>query len=229
MKIRISPNEKPMEASKWLDVQALLDGDEMACLLEALNSPYLFLTGCVCAAGHARLTVPLFLEAYCAYIDSLKHGNLPDEKKFRPLFSAALTATVDVMYAIPLKEDREILRICKPVIQMQFHRLGFSEADRTFRPMAFGSNTIFWGIQFSYPQLFQDLNTHEVYKVIESERFPNTSVFRTLQRWMRQHTIPTPFVFNHTKINASMRLGKRCLSWINHHPQLNERGLSICP
>lgn len=221
------PNEQPMQASKWLDVQALVDGDEMSLLLEALSSPYLFMTGCVCKEGEASVSKATFLEAYGRYIQALKGGLMPDEKEFRPLFSAAMTVTPDVLYAVPVEGQRHILRVSKPAVQMQFHRLGYSTADDKFRAMAFGSNSIYWGLQFTYPQLYQDLSTHEVFHVDESNAFPNTVLFRTLQRWMRQHTIPTPFLVRGQRVNVSMRLGKNCLSWINQHPQLKKLDLAV--
>lgn len=228
MRVRASlANEQPMQASKWLDVQALLDADEMAQLLNDLDSPHLFLTGCVCRVGQGWLTKPAFLEAYAKYVSILQQGLLPDEQEFRALFSAVLTVTPDVIYAIPIAGGREILRVAKPAVQMQFHRLGFSKVDNKFHPMAFGTQSILWGIQFSYPQLYRDLNTDEVFTVNESDAFPNTALFRALQRWMRPHTIPTPFIVNEQRINVPIRLGKKCLNWINNHPQLKKLGLAV--
>lgn len=228
MNVRVAvSNEQPMQASKWLDVQALLDVDEFALLLEALNSPLLFLTGSVCKEGEALISKGKFLDVYGKYIQALKEGILPDERECRPLFSAVMTATPDVLYAIPVEGGRQILRVSKPAVQMQFHKLGYSTADGKFRPMAFGSHSIFWGIQFSYPQLFQDMSTHEVFTVNESASFPNTLIFRSLQRWIRHHTIPTPFLVDGRKVNVPMRLGKNCTGWINNHPQLKQMGLAV--
>lgn len=228
MTVRVSTtDEQAMQASKWLDVQALLDVDEMAKLLDHLGSPLLFLTGCVCKKGETEVSKIAFLEAYGRYIDFLKKGILPEESEFRQLFSVVLTVTPDVLFSIPIEGEREILRVFKPTVQMQFHRLGYSGADGKFRPMAFGPNSIFWGVQFSYPQLYQDLKTDQPFVVDESERFPNTSLFRSIQRWMRQHTIPTPFIVDQKRSNVPMRLGKQCLSWINNHPQFKNLGVTV--
>ncbi len=40
------------------------------------------------------------------------------------------------------------------------------------------------------------------------------------KQWVRDNTRATPFSVEGKKINATMRLGKNCFSWINHHPQL---------
>lgn len=228
MSVRLStPAEEPMQASKWLDLQALLDLDEMSLFLNELPSLYFFLTGCICKKGEESPTKEQFITAYGKYIDALKNGILPEEKQFRSLFSAVMTVTPKSLFAIPVKDDRLILRVATPSVQMQFHRLGYSKVDYKFRPMAFGPESIFWGIQFSYPQLYQNLNTNEVFTVNESPDFPNTILFRAIQRWIRHHTIPTPFLLGEQKIHVPMRLGKQCLSWINRHPQLKELNLSV--
>jgi hypothetical protein len=185
------------------------------------------MTGCVCQAGEARVTPKVFLEGYAQYIAALKEGLLPDEQPLRRLFSSVLTLSPDVLYAIPLEGGRQILRVARPAVQMQFHCLGYSLADHKFRPLAFGSQSIYWGLQFSYPQLYQDLKIHEVFTVTDSPDFPNTALFRHLQKWMRQHTIPTPFLVDGRKINVPMRLGKHCLPWINKHPQFPKFNVSV--
>lgn len=221
------PNEQPMQASKWLDLQALLDVDEMSLLLDDLGSPYLFLTGCVCREEDASVPKIKFLEVYSHYIAALKDGKLPNEQEVRPYFSGVLTTTPEALYAINVEGGRQILRVARPAVQMQMHRLGYSTADGKFRAMAFGINSVFWGIQFSYPQLFQDLNTNEIFTVGDTPEFPNTTLFRTLQRWMRQHTIPTPFLVGDKKINVPMRIGRGCLPWVNNHPQFKGLGMAV--
>src|SRR5262249_6774145 len=95
-----------------------------------------------------------------------------------------------------------------------------------FHSKVFGESCINWGIQFSYPQLFSDPNTKEVLRVTEGTLFPNTALFKTLQRWIRSHTIPTPMQTPTGPLNLSVRIGKECLAWINAHPQLRSKNLA---
>jgi hypothetical protein len=92
--------------------------------------------------------------------------------------------------------------------------------------MVFGINSISWGIQFSYPQLYQDENC-QIQVVKPGPEFPNTVLFQKMQRWIRQHTIPTPFLTPYQRINAPIRMGRQVLNWINNHPQLKAKNLSI--
>lgn len=214
-----------MEASKWLEVQALLSPEEMEGLFEHLHSSlgpvHIYLTGAVTPLGEGEVPQEKFLKAYQAYADSLKEGLMPEID--RALFSAALSLSPHMLTVMKVGENRQLQKLRKPCVQLQTHSMGYSEEDGKFYSMVFGPEAIAWGLQFSYPQLFLDPDTKGVFKVVETPDFPNTSLFRHIQRWMRHHTIPTPMQTPRGSINLPVRLGKECLSWINNHPQLKNR------
>ena len=106
-------------------------------------------------------------------------------------------------------------------MQLQPARLRYSKESEDFQIGVFGEG-ISWGIQFSYPFLFQDEN-HEICKVDES--FPNTHLFLTLQRFIRKKTKATPFLIGEKRINVPVRLGLNCFSWINRHPDF--KGVAV--
>jgi hypothetical protein len=220
--------KKPaMQASKWLECQILVDSDEMAALFEALGHFEIYVTGCVVREGEGWIEKSLFLNAYKAYVDCLKQGVLPAQESYFKLFSSVFTSSSEMLCAVAVGEGRQIIRVQRPVIQLQVHQMGYSPLDGKFRPMVFGNDCIAWGIQFAYPQLFQEPETHLVETITNTDRFPNTALFKTLQRWVRHHTVPTPFVIGDQKINIPIRLGKKCLPWINNHPQLIQKGLKV--
>lgn len=213
-----------MQASKWLQCQVLIDGDEMENLFSSLEPFFIFKIGALVTPGEGVISQKDFLDIYRRYVETLEEGCQPE---FHSYFSAIFTASIDCIYAMALDNGQHLIRLAKPVIQLQPHRIGWSEADRKFRPMVMGVDSISWGIQFSYPQLFHDNTTKQVVKIDTSEKFPNTALFHKLQRWVRYNTIPTPFVVKKEKINVPMRLGKHCLAWINKHPQLIKKGIVV--
>lgn len=223
--------EKPLQASKWLQTQALINENELARLLQTLEETvgpfFLFSCGAVCPNGQGEINKENFINIYASYIQELKNGTLPDLLKNRSLFSPVITTTTDALFQIPVGEDKRIIRVSNPVIQLQAHHLDYSTVDKKFHAMVFGNNSIPWGIQFSYPQLYQDNTTKEVEMVRKSQKFPNTALFQALQKWMRQNTIPTPFIAEGKQMNVPMRLGKECLSWINQHPSLQEKNIQV--
>ena len=74
--------------------------------------------------------------------------------------------------------------------------------------------------------LYQDQHL-QVLTVKEGLQFPNTAVFKKMQQWTRMYTIATPFEVEGKKVNVPIRLGKQCLQWIHHHPQLQAKGLRV--
>ncbi|MGA8164544.1 MAG: hypothetical protein WB791_05895 [Waddliaceae bacterium] len=216
-----------MQVSKWLRIQVLLNEEEMESLFSALGNFGIYLTGTITKTSAGSLERQEFVDAYRRYVHTLKEGNLPDDSHYRTPFSSALSTATDHFFVIPVNEEEQLLRVCKPVVQLQLHRMGYSLYDGKFRPMIFGRECIDWGLQFSYPQLYRDPDTHQVEKVEAGDKFPNTELFHTFRRWCRQHSVPTPFVVNGERVNTPMRLGKQCFSWINRHPKLAERGISV--
>ncbi len=228
LELRISTvDEVPLQASRWLKCQMLIDGEEMRRLFNELSPFHLFSCGTLFPKGQGELSQEFFLSCYDHYISSLQKGFLPNPSTYREAFSSVLCKSTDALYAIPMEGDRQLIRIAKPVIQLRAHNVGYSEIDGKFRSMVFGGDSIPWGIQFSYPQLYQDNVTKEVEQTRHSSDFPNSELFQILQRWTRHHTIPTPFSVNGEISHVPIRLGKQCLSWINVHPQLVAKGIKV--
>ena len=220
-------NAHPLEASKWLSTPVLLDVEEMHALLEALGSVHIFLTGMVLPRESGSVSKHEFLERYEDYISALKRGELPSEKNYRAWFSSVFTMTQESLYEVIIEQNRHIIKVDHPVIQLQSHLMDYSRIDGKFRSMVFGSDSILWGIQFSYPQLYRNPVSQQVEKVDDSPSFPNTKLFRSLQNWIRENTIPTPFIADDKLTNVPVRLGKKCLVWINQHPQLRAKSLKV--
>jgi hypothetical protein len=216
-----------MQVSKWLEVQALIDAEEMEALFEALGDFSIYLAGALTPLGEGIVTKPQFLSVYKKYVDGLKIGQLPHEEEYRSLFSSVFSVNSECLYAIPFDNGKQLIRLLKPAVQLQAHSMDYTVSDGKFRPMVFGVDSILWGIQFSYPQLYLDPTTKEVLQVRENVFFPNSALFHALQKWMRHNTIPTPFLVEDKKINVPMRLGKQCLRWIQNHPQLAIKNLRV--
>ncbi len=215
----------PLQASKWLDHAMLLDAQEMVELIEALGTFYMYSVSGVTEQGQEGISQEVFLNAYKEYVTALKTGILPDESRYRQLLSSAWTLFPDHLRVIDVGGGRQLVRAIKPVVQVQLHRLDYSSHEGKFRSMTFGADQILWGVQFSFPQMYKDFATDEI--IQSASLLPNYPLFSRLQRWVREHTVPTPFLVEERLINVSMRLGKRCFSWISHHPQLVAKNIGI--
>jgi len=227
--LRISTPEQEgvMRTSKWLKHQVLLDAEEMKQLCEALGPFSIFVVSEVVPSEGMQISLQEFLSAYSNYVQLLASGKLPDETMFRKYFSAVFTLSSDLLYAMKVGENRYLIKTIRPVVQLQFHHFARSTVDGKFYPMTQGKDSVTWGIQFSYPQIFQKPKQHSFARVVASEEFPNTILFQRLILWLRRNTLPTCFLDGDKKITVPIRLGKKAFPWISNHPQLVSRGLTV--
>lgn len=201
--------------ARWVQIPVLLDPSEMTELFDALGEFLIVNVSSVSTEG--EISRQAFLNIYAEAIASLRAGQVPAS----PWFSSCLTTTWEAIEVRELPDGRAIRRAAAPVIQLQPHTFTHSDDDGKFRSMVRGAGAIWWGLQFSYPGLYEDPKTREIVKVDAS--FPNSPIFRTLQRWVRHHTRPTPFLVDGELVNVPIRTGKRVFEWIDEHPQLGER------
>lgn len=227
IKVVQDPKKPSLQASKWLQMQMLVDAKELEDLFLHLGEFNLFRIGSLMTLEELTVSKEEFLDLYEKYISSLKQGLLPDIPKFRRAFSIVLTSTSDALFSCQVGENQYLLKVAKPIIQLQAHAMHFSKDDHKFRPMIFGPDTITWGLQFSYPQLYQDPQTLTIEKANSKEECPNASLFQNIRKWQRDSTIPTAFLVEGEKVNIPIRIGKECLSWINRHPSLVDQQLSV--
>lgn len=198
------------QASKWLKTQALLDPEEFNDLLDHAGASLYEMCGEI-SLDQAKLR-------YKNYVDALKQGCLPEPESF----AWCWTRKNEALYLLDTGQGHQV-RVKEPIVQISHHQMNYTPEDNTFRSNLYGPDTIFWGLQFSFPQLYLDPDSKEVHKVTDPELFPNLDLYRTLQRWLREHTIPTPF----QQVNAPQRIGKKALQWINNHPHLKKKGFSV--
>jgi len=93
--------------------------------------------------------------------------------------------------------------------------------------LLFGSQSCSWGLQFSYPHLFQNEN-YKVFQVNKEVKFVNNHLFKQLKSWLRANSMPTTFITSSGKVFCSpIKIGKSCCGWINMHPQLQQLGLKV--
>lgn len=221
MTLRVSTLEKEgvYQGSKWLKFQVLCDAIELRSFFEKIRPFFIFpLTGIV---DGKPIREELFLETWSAVIASLQNGQVPEEKVLRQMFASALTDDPEALWLQQIEGKGYLTKISRPLIQMQAHWFTYSELDRVFRPMSMGPSSIFWGVQFSYPQIYQDPITMELK---ETDR---PILFEKLRFWVREATRATPFIVGGQKSCVPIRLGKRCFPWIDRHPQLNVQGIGV--
>lgn len=217
----------PLQASKWTTLTLLCDEIELSKLFESLGEFFLVSISGVSLEGREISTVEEFLANYKDYLSILKAGDFPDTNFVREVFTKGLSVSLDHFRKITLKDGRSLIRIVKPVIQIEPCFFLYSQTDQKFHEKAYSADSIPWGLQFSYPQLFQEPESKIIKKIFQDPEYPNGLLFKKIQHWIRNHSTPTPFQIGEKKINAPFRLGKNALPWLNEHPSLKSKGLKV--
>lgn len=216
------PLEGVYQGSKYLKYHVLCDADELGRLFDQLGNFYIFrLTG---LGDGEPIEKREFLEKYAEWIRELQSGRVPQDSALKELLAAAFTLETEALWKLQVPKNRYIVKLSKPVVQVQAHFFTYSPVDEVFRPMTMGQANIFWGLQFSFPQIYQDPKTMEF---LETDESSNSGLFSSIKHWVRNETRATPFVIDGKKTNVPIRLGKNCFSWIHSHPQLKEQKIGV--
>lgn len=216
--------EGVFQASKWLTYRVLLGAEELADLFASLPSFSLYNVSEIVKHEEGTFSKEMFLSEYAAYIEALKRGSVYTLPK--ALFSCALSATPEAFYAMDVKKGI-ILKILKPVVQLSLHHFTYTPMNQSFHWMVHSQESVSWGLQFSYPQLYSNSMKGDVVELMKQQEDPNTCLFRTLMKWMRRNSRPIPFFIEGKRVNVEARLGETCFDWINTHPHLQEKNLII--
>lgn len=224
--LRESTQEKEgiLQVSRWVRLPVLIDREELQALFNALGPFEMYQVHTLCNRDNVRISNDQFLSSYSSYVESLKNGEVWNRAKLTALFSPIMTSSSDILYAMAFESDKCLVKAVRPIVQIQPYSFQY---EGELRGMIFGQGSISWGLQFSYPSLFQDNKTNEIYPVREDVNFPNTTLFRSIQRWVRHHTLPTPLIIDGKKLRVPIRLGKGCFTWIHKHPQCLEKKIKI--
>lgn len=214
-----------MQATKWLKLPLFLSPEELTALFESLGKIHIIPLSGVFRDGMEELSPESYVALYRTYLESLHRGESAVlDKKLISAWTVDLNAIEVTSVATGVLVKPKI-----PVVQVQPYWLNYSTTDEKFHEMAFSRDSLSWGLQFSFPQLFQEPTHLEILKVQEPE-FPNAGLFKKIQRFSRASTVPTPFVLpNGSSLNHPCRIGKTFLDKAAQMPQLTGKGLKLCP
>lgn len=197
--------------SKWQKIQVLLDPIEMENLLRYLSPLAILNISEVVPFDKTSLTIDTFMNKYQKYIDMLR-GKTPKQKIS---LTYALSQQIENFRAIAVGQKQYICRPLQPEVHMQTHEF-LLDSNGKILPQVFSKETISWGIQLSYPAIFQNAYTMEVIQATRTS-FNGWKVFSCIRNWIRTHTLPLPVHYQEKIIQLPIRLGKKAATWIQDH------------
>lgn len=190
-----------LKASKFIHFPLLIEPSEMHAMLDAL--PPFSIYNIAEVKEEVSITQADFLSDYEAYVEALKRGGRI------PFVSGAFTMTEDAIEIKTVPDGRKLARPLLPIVQ--FRPYHFTKGEGKIQPLTWGADTIAWGLQFSFPQIYAKKGNVE-----KSKESPNFPLFRALQQWVRHNTKPTPIAFGEKEIMTPIRTSPSALSWRQH-------------
>jgi hypothetical protein len=229
--VRYSSVEKEglFRASKWLKHSMLLNLEEMRAFLSALGSFMLVPASGLVTEESWQVSELEFLEKYGLYLEWMKlHPTLPPIP-LRRFFSLMLSTSSDAFYAVAIPDGKIAIKQALPVVQIQLYHCFFSSYDHQIRSMVASPDSFGWGLQISYPQIYEDPKTHQYSKVLLEEGFPNSKLFKEIVSWLRKNTQPVALQED-GRAYAPFRIGKFSKDFRESHAGLQNmlsKGLRI--
>lgn len=220
-------NERSAQASKWMHVRALLDVSELQELLMQSVPCFLVNIASVCSKDQMLTTSEQLINIYAGYIAALQQGDRQHIQSYKKQLCFALSKTLDIFYLMQLQAEKFLIKPKIPAIRMQQFHFHYIADQDDFVTTYNLDHSISWGLEWSFPQFYQDPETYLPVEIFKDSTHPNTQLFKSIQKWMRDHTLPVPFLIEGKKKIAPFRIGKKCFEWINLYPSLSNRGLKI--
>lgn len=224
MSLRISTlkQEGIYQGSKFLKHHILCETEDLKLLFDQL-SPFSIYPLTNLSDGE-EIDQETFLISYKSWIEKLKTGKSPEDHELKKVLACVMTRDRNALWKQEIPGKRYLIKMCAPCVQVQAHTFTYSSLDGVFRPMTMGKNQIFWGLCFSFPQIYQEPKTMQLFEVEEGL---NSELFQTIKLWVRNTSRATPFIVNGERTNVPIRLGKSCFSWINSHPELKRQKITV--
>ncbi len=223
--------EGVFRASKWLKHAILLNTEEMRSLLSLVDPFFLIPASGVLPDADWQVSLEEFLKQYQTYLKWMESDPALPPPPLRRFFSLMLSSSLDVFYSMAVAPGKKIIKASLPVIQIQLYHCFFSSFDHQIRSMVLSPESFGWGIQISYPQIYEDPKTHQYSKVLlEEDKFSNSKAFKEMVSWLRKNTQPVPLQ-EEGRAYAPFRIGKQSLEKRQTHLGLQKMlssGVKIC-
>lgn len=203
--------------AKWMHIRAMLDPEEWEDLSEELGK------NCMFTVGKMTKKIPFLSSVEITdALYKMKKSFISSEIDINDLqlitpFALSCKSTSFYQFCV---KDLVNVQILEPVIQVQMHFFRICPINHTFHSMVMAQDSIFWGLQFSFPQIFQN-SLHGCIKQVDKSG-ENFRLFSFVRKWMRDHTTSTKVSFENKVVPLPIRWGKKCLSWASSHPQIKK-------
>lgn len=205
--------EGEYKCSKWQTLAILFSKEELESLLSSLGECFFLPVAEPVIEGEECVSGNKIIKLYEEYLSWIRKTEELPPAEVRRFFSLGLTSSLDDVYVVPVGKDKVFVRPKRPIIQLQLYRC-YLAPDGVFHPMILHPDSFSFGLQFAYPQIYEDPKTHQFHKVFLEEGFSNTQLYKKVVAWSRENT--KPFNLQEGGV-APFRLGKKEENPLSYH------------
>ncbi len=199
--------EGSYRASKWLSFYCLFSDLELQSIIEKLEVLRVFNLSQVGNEKKLSLDKLDFFNFYKNYLEAMRL----DQKEVLGEISKAMNLGVcfelEDYYKLSVGDNRFIIKNKAPIIQIHPFSFRYDRILHKFFDQAKSSDAIFFGLEFKFPQIYQDPKTSKVIEVYKEGIDINAKKFKILRRFIKDSSRPARFLIDGEKKVATFRVG----------------------
>jgi hypothetical protein len=214
-----------LQASLWMSQRVLLTPDELIELFDFLPSFELYNLAHVGSKEGFHITKELFLECYKAFFMSFFHQKDASFYTFKKQLTVAMIGEEETLYLTEPSSGTFLIHMQKPSVVIGPCIFHYDSAAKKILYADHKTQAIRMGLEFKFPQFYQDPQTLQPVKHFTDLSNPHTRLFKALQKWCREHA---KVVFLEKKpeerFSPGCKVGNQCLEQLSNFFDLQRLG-----
>lgn len=219
--------EGDYRVSKWMNFQLLLNESELLELFKEIEVQHLLCLSHVGIYEDLYLSKQNYLNLYAKYLELLQKDTILESREIIKKLNVAIAYDFQDFYKIPLPDDKILIKMKSPSIQIKPFHFVYNHELEKFLPNVCSSSTIYFGLEISFPQIFQDPKTFVIKHIFKDQKLKSAQQFKKIRSFVRDHTQPARFQIKDNVKVATFRIGKKCINFAKSCPALKKEGLLI--
>jgi len=196
-----------LQASLWMTQRVLLTPQELQELFDSLPQFFLFSLSAIGPQERFALKRSTFLENYEAFFATLFEHKDARFQFHKKQLTVAMTADLDALHLVQAAQDKYLIHLHQPVIVIGLSVFHYDAESSKVMFTDHLQASIRVGLEFKFPQFYQDPKTMQPVKHFTDKTHLNTQLYKALQKWIRDHT---KVLFLKSQNSLDLRLTPGC-------------------
>jgi hypothetical protein len=214
-----------LQASLWMSQRVLLTPEELIDLFGFLPSFELYSLSHVGSKEGFHVSKERFLELYKAFFMSFFHKKDMSFYTFKKQLTVGMTCKEYTLYLTEPSSGPFLIHMQEPSVVIGPCVFHYDNAAKKILYADHMTNAMRMGLEFKFPQFYQDPQTLQPVKHFTDPSNPNTRLFKGLQKWCRENA---KVVFlekdAEERFSPGCKVGNQCLDQLSNFFDLQMQG-----